>query len=46
MRERNIQFVVAFIPEKYRVYKDLANVELASGTIRSWELSSLPQELA
>jgi len=45
-RERNIQFVVVFIPEKYRVYKGLANVELAAGTIRSWELSSLPQELA
>ena len=44
-RERNIQFVVAFIPEKYRVYRGLRNVELGSGTIRSWEVSSLPDEM-
>jgi hypothetical protein len=44
-RERNIQFVVAFVPEKYRVYRNLRNVELASGTIRSWQVSSLPAEM-
>jgi hypothetical protein len=44
-RERDIQFVVVFIPEKYRVYRGLRNVELASGAIRSWQVSSLPDEL-
>jgi hypothetical protein len=36
---------VAFVPEKYRVYRNLRNVELASGTIRSWQVSSLPAEM-
>jgi lysophospholipase L1-like esterase len=44
-RERNIQFVVAFIPEKYRVYHSLRNVELTSSTVRSWQVNSLPDEM-
>ena len=45
-REQNIGFIVAFIPEKYRVYHDLSNVTLASDVIRSWQVSNLPVELA
>jgi hypothetical protein len=44
-RERNIRFLVAFVPSKYRVYHDLSNVELASGPIRSWHVSPLPEEV-
>jgi hypothetical protein len=45
-REQNIGFVVAFIPEKYRVYHDLSNVTLGSEAIRSWRVSNVPSELA
>ena len=45
-REQNIGFIVAFIPEKYRVYHDLSNVTFASDAIRSWRVSNLPVELA
>lgn len=44
-RERDIRFIVMFIPEKYRVYHSLSNVELTSDTIRSWPVSSLPDEI-
>ena len=44
-REQNIAFVVAFIPEKYRVYHDLSNVTLGSDAIRSWRVSNVPVEL-
>ena len=45
-REQNIGFMVAFIPEKYRVYHDLNNVTFDSDPIRSWKVSNLPVELA
>ena len=44
-RERNIRFVVAFIPQKYRVYYSLHNVEFASGPMRSWEVHPLAEEI-
>ena len=45
-REQNIGFMVAFIPEKYRVYHDLTNVTFASEATRSWRVSNVPVELA
>jgi acetyltransferase AlgX (SGNH hydrolase-like protein) len=45
-REQHIGFIVAFIPEKYRVYHDLGNVTFGSDAIRSWRVSDLPVELA
>jgi hypothetical protein len=44
-RERNIRFLVAFIPNKYRVYHDLSNVELSSGPMQFWHVDSLPEEI-
>jgi lysophospholipase L1-like esterase len=44
-RERNIRFLVAFIPEKYRVYHNLRNVEFVSDAMQSWHVSSLPEEI-
>lgn len=44
-RERKIRFLVAFVPDKYRVYHNLSNVELASGPVRSWHVSPLPEEI-
>ena len=44
-REQNIAFMVAFIPEKYRVYHDLSNVTFGSDASRSWEVSRSPVEL-
>jgi SGNH hydrolase-like domain, acetyltransferase AlgX len=44
-RERNIRFLVAFVPEKYRVYHNINNVELVSDAIRSWHVSPLPEEI-
>lgn len=45
-RERNIRFIVAFIPGKYRVYHNLSNVQLTSDAIRSWQVAPLPEEMA
>jgi acetyltransferase AlgX (SGNH hydrolase-like protein) len=45
-RERNIRFIVAFVPEKYRVYHDLSNINLRSDTIQSRPVSNLPDEMA
>jgi hypothetical protein len=44
-RERNIRFLVAFIPEKYRVYQYLSNVEFVSDAMQSWRVSSLPEQM-
>lgn len=44
-RERNIRFLVVFVPEKYRVYHNINNVELASDAIRSWQVSPIPEEI-
>ena len=41
-REHNIRFMVAFIPEKYRVYRDLRNVSLSTDAVRQWHVSDLP----
>ena len=44
-RERNIRFIVAFVPDKYRVYADLSNVALSTEEIRSWKLDDSPARL-
>ncbi len=44
-REQNIRFLVAFVPEKYRVYHDLTNVSLLTDTVRQWRVSNLPNQL-
>jgi len=41
-RDRNIRFLVAFVPEKFRVYHDLGNVTLATEAIRRWQVTDLP----
>lgn len=44
-RERNIRFIVAFVPDKYRVYAGLSNVTLTTDEIRSWKLDDSPTRL-
>lgn len=44
-RERNIRFLVAFVPEKFRVYHDLDNVSLTTDAIRQWRVSDLPNQM-
>ncbi len=44
-RERNIRFMVVFVPEKYRVYHDLDNFELGTEELRSWRVNDLPSRL-
>lgn len=44
-REQNIRFLVAFVPEKYRVYHDLSNVSLLTDPVRQWRVSNLPNQL-
>jgi hypothetical protein len=44
-RERNIRFIVAFVPDKYRVYAGLSNVALTTDEIRSWKLDDAPARL-
>jgi hypothetical protein len=44
-RERNIRFIVAFVPDKYRVYAGLSNVALTTDKIRSWRLDDSPARL-
>ena len=44
-REHNIRFIVAFIPEKYRVYRDLRNVSLSTDAVRQWHVSDVPDQL-
>jgi hypothetical protein len=44
-RERNIRFLVAFIPEKFRVYHDLGNVSLSTEAVRQWRVSDVPDRL-
>lgn len=43
--ERGIRFLVAFVPEKFRVYHDLHNVSLATAALRQWHVSDLPVQL-
>lgn len=43
--DRNIRFLVAFVPEKFRVYHDLPNVSLSTTAIRQWHVSDLPGRL-
>ena len=45
-RERNIRFIVTFVPEKYRVYHDLSNVTHRSDMVYFPPIDSLPDELA
>ncbi|HEX2055900.1 MAG TPA: hypothetical protein VHF07_05370, partial [Nitrospiraceae bacterium] len=44
-RERNIRFIVVFVPDKYRVYADLANVAWNSEEARSWRVDDAPERL-
>lgn len=44
-RERNIRFLVAFVPEKYRVYHDLGNVSLTTDAVRQWQVVDLPDHM-
>lgn len=44
-REQNIRFLVAFVPEKYRIYHDLPNVSLLTDAVRQWHVSGLPTQL-
>ncbi|MCC2640548.1 MAG: rane protein of unknown function [Nitrospira sp.] len=44
-RERNIRFIVAFVPEKYRVYHDLENVSLATNGALPWPTDDLPEKM-
>jgi SGNH hydrolase-like domain, acetyltransferase AlgX len=44
-RERNIEFIVAFVPDKYRVYYDLSTVKLASDSLHVSAVNDLPAEL-
>jgi SGNH hydrolase-like domain, acetyltransferase AlgX len=44
-RERNIRFIVAFVPDKYRVYAGLSNVALITEELRSWKLDDSPARL-
>ena len=44
-RKRGIRFIVAFVPEKYRVYHDLANVSLGTEEIRAWTVDDIPRRL-
>jgi hypothetical protein len=43
-RDRNIEFIVAFVPDKYRVYYDLATVKLTSESLHIPAVSDLPAE--
>ncbi len=38
---RGIRFVVAFTPEKFRVYHDLANVTLGTPEVQGWEIDDV-----
>jgi hypothetical protein len=44
-RERNIRFIAAFVPVKYRVYGNLNNVIFSTDEIRSWKLDDVPARL-
>lgn len=44
-RDRDIRFLVAFVPEKFRVYHDLDNVSLTTEAIRQWRVSDLPTQV-
>ena len=44
-RDRNIRFLVAFVPEKFRVYHDLPNLALSTAAIRQWHVSDVPGRL-
>ena len=44
-RNRNIRFLVAFVPEKFRVYHDLPNLALSTAAIRQWHVSDVPGRL-
>ncbi|WP_447599085.1 alginate O-acetyltransferase AlgX-related protein [Nitrospira sp. Nam80] len=44
-RQQEIRFLVAFVPEKYRVYHDLSNFEFGTEELRSWKVNDLPSRL-
>lgn len=44
-RERNIRFIVSFVPDKFRVYHDLPNVKMNTDAIAFSQVSSLPEEM-
>ena len=44
-REQEVRFIVAFVPEKFRVYHDLSNVSLTTEAIRQWQVADLPGQM-
>lgn len=44
-RALGIRFLVAFVPEKFRVYHDLGNVSLTTDAIRQWRISDLHDQM-
>lgn len=44
-REQNIRFLVAFVPEKFRVYHDLHNVSLTTDAVRQLRVTDLPDHM-
>lgn len=44
-REQGIRFIVAFVPEKYRVYHGLGNVSLSTEAVHQWHVTDLPDRL-
>lgn len=44
-RERRIDFVVAFAPAKYRVYRDVADFQESGDVMKHWGVNDLPGRL-
>jgi SGNH hydrolase-like domain, acetyltransferase AlgX len=44
-RERGVRFIIAFVPEKFRVYHDLSNVVLMTEDVRAWKVNDVSGRL-
>jgi hypothetical protein len=44
-RSNGIDFIVAFIPTKYRVYRHIADFTEASDAMKEWQTNDLPEQL-
>jgi hypothetical protein len=44
-QNQGIDLIVAFVPHKFRVYHDIADLSEASPVLREWPLNDLPQQL-
>jgi hypothetical protein len=44
-KSKGIEFIVAFVPTKYRVYRRVADFSEASDAVKGWQLNNLPDEL-